>query len=324
MFAVIIPVYNNAGSLPGLLGALAAVDETLYTSGEAETCFVFVVDGSPDESADVLRQSLPDCPFKSELLIHSRNFGSFAAIRTGLGAVEADAYAMIAADLQEPPDLLVRFHEALKGGAHDVAIGVREGRDDPAVGRVLSETFWSIYRRLVMPAIPRGGVDLFGCTVDVRNELLGLDESHSSLVAQLFWLGFSRVEIPYTRVARRHGKSGWSLSKKLRYMMDSIFAFTDIPIRLISLAGILAMALSVLYGGYVLIARAAGSIADPGFATTIIAILFMGGLNAFALGIVGNYAWRTFENSKQRPLSVVARQWSFPRGQARADRGDDE
>ena len=96
------------------------------------------------------------------------------------------------------------------------------------------------------------------------------------------------------------------MSRKIRYMLDSIYAFTDIPLKMISLAGVLGMVSAVLYGMYVFIARLSGVITDAGFAATIIAVLFMGGLNAFAIGVVGSYAWRIFENTKQRPISVVA------------------
>ena len=312
MYAIIIPVYNNEGSIPALLEALEGVAKTLAEKGTADVKMVFVTDGSPDSSAEELAKRLPDCAFQSELLTHSRNFGSFAAIRTGLGAVNADYYGMIAADLQEPPELLIQFHDILVDTASDVVVGVRSDRDDPAVDKAFSGAFWGLYRHLVMPSIPRGGVDLFGCTRQVRDNLLKMSEANSSLVAQLFWLGYTRTQVPYARNKRQHGKSGWSIRKKLSYMMDSIFAFTDLPLKLITASGLLAMLAAVTYGGYVLYARAIGAITDPGFAATVIAVLFMGGLNAFALGIVGNYAWRTFENSKRRPLSVVSSQCSFP------------
>lgn len=311
MYAIIIPVYGNEGSLPALIEQLGDVIATLNERYGAPAKAVFVVDGSRDRSEAVLRELLPSCGYDAMLIVHARNFGSFAAIRTGLLESEADYYGMIAADLQEPPELLIRFYEALHKGDAEVVIGVREGRDDPEVSRAAAGLYWRLYRRFVLPEIPPGGVDLFGCSRKVRDELLKLKESNTSLVAQLFWLGFKRREAPYRRAKRVHGKSAWTLRKKLKYLFDSVYAFTDLPIRLITAAGALGMIAAAAYGLVVLAARLFGLISDPGFSAIIVSVLFFGGLNAFAIGIVGGYAWRTYENTKARPLAVISERVLF-------------
>lgn len=305
MFSVVIPVYQNEESLGELLSALATLSQEFAQGGGQSMEAVFVVDGSPDHSYEVLSRRLPAAPFPAKLLLHARNFGSFAAIRSGLAAATGDYFGVMAADLQEPPELMLAFLAELVDGSCDVVVGCREKRDDPPISRMASNVFWRIYRALVISQIPRGGVDVFGCSRRFRDELLKLDESNSSLVGLLFWLGFRRKEVRYERRARKFGRSGWTLKKKLKYLFDSVFSFTDLPIRLLILFGTLGLMASVGLGVVVLLARMVGDIAVPGYAATALTVLFFGGLNALGLGIVGTYAWRGFENTKRRPLAVV-------------------
>lgn len=301
MLSLVIPVYKNEASLPELLEQLEALAPTLTVPLEV----VFVVDGSPDGSYAWLAAALPKSKFASQLLLHSRNFGSFAAIRSGLEAGRGDRFAVMAADLQEPPALIRAFDAALAAGTADVAVGRRESRADPLPTRLLSATFWGFYRRVVMPQIPPGGVDLFACTRACRDELLRLAELNSSLVGLLFWVGFRRVEVPYERLARKHGKSAWSFARKLRYLMDSVYAFSDLPVRLLTWFGALATGLAVVLGLVVLAARLTGGIDVPGYTAIVLLIMFFGGLNVLSLGLIGGYVWRTFENSKGRPTAIV-------------------
>jgi len=161
----------------------------------------------------------------------------------------------------------------------EVVVATRSARDDPFMSKLFSNAFWKIYKKFVVKNIPAGGVDLFGCSLKVRNELLLLKEANSSLVAQLFWLGHEFATIDYSRQKREHGKSGWSFSKKMKYMMDSVFSFTDLPIKFISFTGALAMFVALVYGIILIVTRLLGYIPPTGFAALMIVILFMGGLN---------------------------------------------
>jgi len=303
LLTVVIPVYRNEGSIPELLDAVESFDRKLGGDFEA----VFVVDGSPDRCYEILRDSLPKRTFKSTLALLSRNFGSFAAIRCGLEIGNGERFAVMAADLQEPPELIIRMDEELRSEDVDVVVGVRELRMDPLAARLPARIFWGLYRRFVVPEIPPGGVDIFACNRAFRDQLLQLEERHSSLIAQIFWLGYRRKLLTYERLERKHGKSAWTLRKKLNYMMDSVFSFTDLPIRLLIRTGAAGMMASVLFGLVVALSRAMGIIAVPGYSATILAIVFFGALNLFGLGVVGSYAWRTYENTKARPLHVVLR-----------------
>ena len=190
---------------------------------------------------------------------------------------------------------------------------MREARHAPLLSRLPAQLFWGLYRRYVVPEMPPGGVDVFGCTREFRDTLLQLQESHSSLVAQIFWLGFRRGTLAYVRQPRAHGSSAWTLRKKVNYLMDSVFAFTDLPIRLLMRTGAFGAGIAALFGVAVAIAKLTGSISVPGSAMTAILIVFFSALNLLSLGIVGSYAWRAYENTKTRPLSVALKVETFGR-----------
>jgi glycosyltransferase involved in cell wall biosynthesis len=307
VLSLIVPVYRNEGSLPDLLNVLDGLHDSLRGEFEA----VLVVDGSPDRSYDVLSGDLPKRRFQSQLLLLSRNFGSFQAIRVGLAAGTGKYFAVMAADLQEPPEVVLEMNQVLRDEAVDVVVGGRLGREDPLSQRIPSHIFWSLYRRYVVPEMPPGGVDVFGCNRVFRDHLLNLGESHSSLVAQIFWLGFRRKTIGYERRARQHGTSGWTFRKKVNYLLDSVFAFTDLPIRLLTRLGAVGVVIGTTVGIAALISKLAGWIDVPGYAMTIIVIAIFGAFNMLSLGIIGSYAWRTYENTKARPLAIPMRAMKF-------------
>ncbi len=306
-FSVVVPVYLNAESLPEVVEQL----EWLQTKLDGRLEAVFVVDGSPDDSAAVLRVLLGRSSLVAQLVAHSRNFGAFAAIRTGFRLARGEYIAAMAGDLQEPIELIERFFEELQTGDHDVAVGTRTKRDDPALSKFLSRTYWKVYRALVQPSMPPGGVDIFACTRDVARQLGDLGESNSSLVGLLYWLGFRRVEVPYARRARKHGASTWSFDKKYRYLLDSIFSFTSLPVTVILAVGTIGTAGSFIVSIVILGSWLLGGIDVPGYTAQMLVLLFSTGSILSALGIVGTYVWRTFENTKGRPNSVVMLRETF-------------
>jgi glycosyltransferase involved in cell wall biosynthesis len=301
MYSLIVPVYCNEASVPELLDAIRGLDRALGSRLET----VFVVDGSPDASYARLSELLPATGLRARLVLLSRNFGAFAAIRAGLQLAHGPLFAVMAADLQEPPQLMLDFFNALEHEPVDVVLGERATREDPWLSRLAANTFWWLYRHLVQKEIPPGGIDVFGCNEMFRDCLLRLDESNSSLVGQIFWLGFRRKLFPYHRLPRRHGASAWTFARKLRYLGDSLFAFSDLPIRALLWAGMAGLALSTMFGVVVLVARLSDTIQVPGYAATVLTVTFFAALNSFALGVVGSYAWRAYENTKRRPASIV-------------------
>jgi polyisoprenyl-phosphate glycosyltransferase len=307
MISLVIPVYKSSANIAPLLAALSELNRQL--SGQLEV--VFVVDGSPDDSYLLLERALPFAEFSSRLALLSRNFGAFSAIRAGLEVGDGDYFAVMAADLQEPPELIVQFVERMTQSEAQVVVGKRLGRDDPPLSRLMSGAFWWLYRRLVQPEVPAGGVDVFGCTRMVRDQILKLCEQNSSLVGLLFWVGFRREEVCYRRRAREFGKSAWTFKKKIRYLSDSIFSFTDLPIRMLTAIGLGGLLLTVALGTVVIAARMSGLIEVPGYTATVLLVMFFGTLNCFGLGVIGGYVWRGFENSKARPNYIIDSKRSF-------------
>ena len=301
-YSVVVPIYKSEALLDRLLIALGELNARLDGYMEA----VFVVDGSPDASFSKLKKNLPSLGYAAQLILLSRNFGAFSAIRQGLQDAAGQYFAVLAADLQEPPELILSFFTALEKGECDVAVGSRKKRADPLMQRMASNIFWAIYRKWVMKDIPAGGVDIFGCNQLFREQLLRLEEAHTSLIAQIFWLGYERKYFEYDRLARNTGKSSWSFNRKINYMLDSIFSFTDLPIKLLIFVGSAGCLFSIVLSAAVLISYWLGKINVPGYAATILVVLFFGALNLLGIGIVGNYGWRSYENTKRRPLTLIS------------------
>lgn len=301
VYSVVIPVYKNEASLPLVIKRLEEMQSRLNHPLEA----VFVIDGSPDGSYALLQRLLPDAGIRSQLIVHSRNFGSFPAIKTGFSRARGEYVAAMAADLQEPSELIEEFFAQLATGEWDIAVGTREAREDPLVSRTLAKSYWNSYRRLVQPDMPPGGVDIFATTRSVAQKLVSLDESNSSLVGLLFWLGYRRIEIPYSRLEREHGKSAWSMRKKVNYLLDSVFSFTSMPITSILSVGFLGSLLSVVAAFWVFFAWLFGNVPVQGYTALMLVLLFASGSILFAIGVLGTYVWRTYENTKRRPFAVI-------------------
>lgn len=301
MLSLIIPIYRNEENLPRLFEALSKLNSQLQGNFEV----VFSVDGSPDRSYELLKKQLPRAAFRSTLLLLSRNFGSFSAITAGLEAARGEYFAALAADLQEPPELAIRFLEILSADEADIVFGSREHRSDPFLTEMASVTFWSLFRRYIIKDIPRGGVDVFGCNTVVRNRILTFRESNTNLIALLFWIGFRRSYVGYERRSRKEGKSAWTWRKKLRYSINSVFNFTDAPITLLFYCGGFALLFAILGILTVLVARITGRIQVPGYTPIVLSVMFFGALTSIGLGVIGQYLWLTLQNTRQRPNYIV-------------------
>jgi polyisoprenyl-phosphate glycosyltransferase len=303
VFSLIVPIFRSAENIADLILAINAFVSKIPVKCEV----IFVDDGSPDKSGQLLLEAQGYISCSTKIVFHSRNFGSFTAIRTGLEFATGQFFAAMAADLQEPPELLISFFEILSRNEADVVFGERQGRNEPVARKITSNIFWWLYRKIVMAEIPRGGVDIFACNRDVRDTVLSIEEPNSSLIAQLFWVGYRRSFVPYVRRERQRGKSAWSFARRLRYMMDSIFSFTDAPIVAVLWAGAFGVACSAILGFVTFFARIFGYIEEPGYAGIILVNIFFGSTSLLIQGIIGSYLWRTFENTKRRPLRIVAR-----------------
>lgn len=302
-YSVIVPVYLNAASLEATVRRVEEIAGALDGTLEG----VFVIDGSPDTSASVLRDALARSTLQHQVVELSRNFGAFAAIRTGLGVARGDLLAVMAADLQEPAELTLEFFARLEHGRTDVVVGHRVGRSDGLLADLISSVYWTVYARVVRSGIPRGGVDVFACTREVGGILARMSEQNTSLIGLLFWVGFRREQVDYVRLKRSDGRSAWTFRKKARYLSDSVYAFTAAPILAIQLLGVIGVLGSLGLGLLTLRAWLMGRITEPGYTPLMLVILMSSSLVLLALGVVGGYVWRVFENGKGRPTTIVMR-----------------
>ena len=296
--SLVVPVYRNAETITALVAAVDGIAEQV--EGRLEV--IFVMDGCPDDSRERLLVALREARTGARIVDHSRNFGSFAAIRTGMSLARGQNIAVMAADLQEPPELIVQFLRRLAGGDVDVVAGQRASRNDR--GDAAAGVYWRLYRRFVIDELPPGGVDVFACTASVRDVVCSMEDVHTSLVGQLFWTGFRRDLVPYDRLPSP-GESGWTFARKVRYLSDSVFAFTDLPVRVLWGAGLVGMAIGLVVGIVVLLARITGTIQVPGYAATVLILLLFLSINSVGLGIIGSYVWRAYETVKGRPGAIV-------------------
>ncbi|HUW88515.1 MAG TPA: glycosyltransferase family 2 protein [Candidatus Paceibacterota bacterium] len=300
--SVVIPVYKNEESIDELVDSLQKLSESII--GVLEV--VFVVDGSPDASASKINLRFPNEYMTSQVLQLSRNFGSLSAVRMGLAAAQGDYIAVIAADLQEPPELIRKFFNKLEEGSSDIVMGRRIARHDNFSSALMARIYWGNYKRIINREVPSGGVDVFACTRNVANQLNKLPEGSTSLIGLLFWVGFRREFIDYTRLSRPYGSSSWTLRKRIRYFMDSVFAFTDIPIIALQFVGLFGILASVILGIAIFWVSLTGSLNPPGYAALMTVILASTSGILLGLGVVGSYAWRAYENTKLRPIAIIS------------------
>jgi glycosyltransferase involved in cell wall biosynthesis len=315
-YSVVIPVYRNEATLSSVVQRLDALAQELDGPLEA----VFVVDGSPDGSLGLLRALLSETrAFSSQLIALSRNFGVLNASKYGLAAAEGSYISVMAADLQEPVSLIRDFFEALASGQYDVAVGVRTSRSDPPITRLTALLFWGFYRRFVQKEIPPGGVDIWSCTRQVADQLIQLEESHSSPIGLLYWVGFRRKEIPYERHPRAAGRSAWSFRRKVRYLLDSIFSFTDLPVMVITTVGAVGVVVSFGLGVSVFVGWLTGNVHVRGYTPLMLVLVFIGSSVLLSLGVIGSYVWRTYENTKGRPGAIPMTRERFRPGSGIGD-----
>jgi glycosyltransferase involved in cell wall biosynthesis len=301
LLSVVVPVYKNAPQLQELLERLRRACGTLQG---IESEYVFVDDGSPDASFAVLSR-LAEANPQVRVIRLSRNFGSNLAILAGLSYARGDAVAIIAADLQDPPELLPEMVSRWKDGA-EVVLAARRTRDDPWLSRLFSSAFNRLFKSLVFRDFPKGGFDFALLDRLVVRSLIAMPEKHSYLFGQIMWLGFQRAVIPYDRQRRPDGRSGWTLSSKIKYFIDAFTAFSYLPVRVASVTGFALAALGFAYAALVIVLRLLGGIQDRGFSALMVVLLVVSGTQLMVMGIVGEYLWRILEEVRPRPPFVVA------------------
>ncbi|MCY7353816.1 MAG: glycosyltransferase family 2 protein [Lysobacter sp.] len=300
--SVVVPVYYNAGSLPVLFDRLQAVERELIERHQVRLQLIFVNDGSRDDSQQALLAIKAQRP-ETTVVRLARNFGAVHASRTGFRFVQGDAFVIIAADLQDPPELLLEMVPKWLAGRKFV-IAVRASREDPWTSRIYSWMYYRVLRLLVVPEYPEGGFDMALMDRAMLEPMRNCSKNaFTPLLA--YWLGYEPEVVTYHRPARDHGKSRWTFSRKIKTLLDVMLGFSVTPIRLISAIGVVVAGLSFGYGILVAIGAMLGKVEVSGFATLAILITFLLGLIIVMLGVIGEYLWRIFDEVNRRPETVI-------------------
>lgn len=304
LVSVVVPVYQNAGSLGDLFARLRAV--AAQHAGERFE-FVCVDDGSRDASFEVLRGLAAD-DARIRIVKLSRNFGSQAALLAGLTEARGDCMVTLAADLQDPPELVPEMLAQWRQG-RKVVLAARRSRADPLTSRWLAEGFYRLFRRFALPNMPRHGFDFFLVDRSVRDLITGIQENNAYLTGLILWLGFDPGIVHYDRAARpaHYGPSMWGLGRRLKHFIDSFTAFSYFPLRAASVLGVVVAVVGVLYALLVVALRVIHGFPVEGWASIMVAVLLLSGVQMLMIGVLGEYLWRNLEETRRRPRFIVER-----------------
>jgi glycosyltransferase involved in cell wall biosynthesis len=299
--SIVVPVYYNELNLPETIPTLLALSSGL---AGYRLELVFVDDGSGDRSLEILLDWQKRHPSSIKVVKLSRNFGSMAAILAGMGASSGDCVGMISADLQDPPELLPTMIDHWSKGSKAV-IAIRTGRHEPFLKRLFANSYYALVRKFALPNYPPGGFDFFVIDRQLVEDIKRIREKNTNLMNVLFWLGYNPVLIPYVRQERRAGKSRWTFSKRIKLFIDSFVAFSYAPIRFLSIAGIGVALTSFIWGGFVFYSWAVHKIPVKGYTPIAIVLASTAGLQMLMLGVLGEYVWRTLDETRRRPSFVI-------------------
>jgi dolichol-phosphate mannosyltransferase len=303
LVSIVIPVYFNEENIPVTWRALRDTVERLPEGHDWEV--IFVDDGSGDGSYEALLRVHESEPERVRIVKLTRNFGQVAAILAGLHTARGDCCIAMSADLQDPPELILRMVERWNRGERKIVLATRTLRDDGLLAGWTSRAFYRLMNRYAIPNMPEGGFDFFLVdrrVVDLMNQW---EEKNTFIQGQILWTGFAPDLIGYTRRKRELGRSRWTLARKIKYFLDGFVTYTVAPIRLITLIGLVVSLLSFGYALLIFVLRIFYQIPITGWAPIMITILMLGGVQLVMLGIIGEYLWRGYHETRKQPNFVI-------------------
>jgi glycosyltransferase involved in cell wall biosynthesis len=298
---VLTAFFNEAPNLPRLRERLDAVFKQLDVEPEV----VLIDDHSTDASAGIARQ-WAQADDRVTYIRLSRNCGSHAAFSAGLEKCGGDCAVLLAADLQDPPETIPQLLAKWREGFH-VVWAVRGGREGESWStKFFARVYYWLMQKLGLPEMPATGADFLLVDRKVIDAYNQIREKHTSFMAMILWIGFRQTAITYTKEARFAGRSKWTLQKKLKLFVDSIVSFSYAPVRFMSLFGFVLAFCGFAYATAVVVGRLVGYVvAANGFAALMTVLLVGQGAILMALGIIGEYLWRTFDEARGRPRYIV-------------------
>ena len=307
LITIVVPVFNERDNLGPFYEAATAVMRSLR---DYDWELVFVDDGSRDGSFEVM-SALRAQDERVLALRFPRNFGSHVAIAAGIDYCRGDAAVVMAADLQDPPALIRDFVERWTGG-YDVVWGARTGRDDGAVRSYAMGIFYRLVRRFAIPTYPKGGTGSFCLISRPAIDAFRRCNEHNRLTFGLIaWSGFRETNVPYHRPRRLVGSSSWTVRKMVRAAIDTFVSFSSLPIRIISLLGLLVSFSSFAFGFYVVVNKLFFGTHVQGWTSVMLAVLVLGGVQLLMIGVLGEYLQRILDEARARPLYIIERSLGF-------------
>lgn len=307
--SVVLPAYNESESIGATIDRIVRVSVADPRLGNRLE-LVVVVDGSTDGTAELAAQHI-EGRLNGMVIELAKNVGSHAAIRCGLEAAHGDIVVVLAADGQDPPEMLPEMIAAFDSGV-DVVWGRRQSRDhDPFFTRILATGYYRLFRMLTGYDYPSSGIDVMAVSRRVADLVHGFGERNASVFLIVFNLGFQQQVVDYERGERLAGESGWSLRKRIRLAIDMLTSFSAAPIRLLSLIGVSIGAAGVVFGLITLVRGLLGRIPVSGWASLMVISSLMSGVTLVAIGFLGEYVWRTLDEVRARPLYVEAQRQTF-------------
>lgn len=300
--SIVIPVYQNELNLADSYQALSGVLDALPPDFAAE--FVFVNDGSTDNSYAELIKIQSQSRRPVTVVDLWRNFGQVAALFAGYRAARGQTVVTISADLQDPPELILEMVKAWQRG-EKLVLAVRADREESLFRKWTSWVFYAAMRKFAIATVPVGGFDYFLMDRQLLDMMLSINERNVFLQGQVLWPGIKPFEIPYMRRPRLKGKSQWKLSRKIGYFLDGFTAYTAFPLRLATWTGAGFCVLACLISVLLVIQRIVYGTAIAGWTSLMIVILMLGGIQMLTIGILGEYLWRTLEQTRIRPMYLV-------------------
>lgn len=300
--SVIVPCYFNEDNIPVTVPELIANEANFPAGLEFE--YVFVDDGSGDGTVAALHQMRARYPDRIRVVELVANVGSYNAIVAGMAAATGDCLAIITADMQDPPELMVQMYDYWRKG-FKLVIGNRQDREETGLSQVFAKTFHWLMKHLALKNIPDGGFDFVFFDRQVCDDVVRMQERNSNLFYLMVWLGYTYVNIPYVRRKREIGKSRWTLQKKVKLLIDSLLSFSYFPIRAISVLGLGLGLVALLYGVYIIFLKSFGGGEPEGWTALMVVVLFVAAFQMIALGVIGEYVWRGLDAARHRPMYVV-------------------
>ena len=302
-YSIIIPVYFNEGLIERMFNIMR--EKVISINKELNCELIFIDDGSKDNSFNEISALKEKHPDLIKVIKFTRNFGQVAAIYAGYQYASGKCIINISADLQDPPELINEMLNYHFKDEYEIVICTRESREDTYFKRKTSNMFYKLMKKLSFPNLPSGGFDFVLISNKVKNIMLEKIEANPFWQGQLLWIGHRTKFIPYKRREREIGKSRWTFSKKIKYLIDGVTSYSYFPLRLMSGIGSLVALIGFLYAVVIIYLKIFYGGGPSGWAPIMVVVLVLSGIQMLMIGVVGEYLWRVLDQVRNRKPYII-------------------